>query len=464
MRASRHAVPLLFLSALPLAALAPDAAWAQESSRGEAPTPDTAEDLAGPLQSAFEEDPVPAGRIPALEKLRKKLPPFLRDTELAFRFRTFYWNEERIDDTQPRALTVGGALVYQSGQLKDVFSMGASLYFSEPLWAPSDGDGTGLLQPGQNGYVVAGQAWGKIRYADQSLQLYRQVVDLPYVNKADTRMTPNTFEAYMLRGSVPEVPRLGQINYVIGWIDKIRRRDQENFVPMSSAAGVPGGDDGMFTTAFRSRPNDQSYCGVTNHFVPDTFNTLYAEASYVRSFERILRHPLDDSLGFRFEGQVTWQRGVGAERLGAFDAVNFSWRSALSYRGVIFTIATSVTGEDGEIQKPWGLYPGYLGLMQSDFDRPGETAWLLGLSYDFEKLGVPGVSAFINYAEGFNGLLVGTSTITNERAVDATVDYKPKEGWYRGIWLRVRGSWLKVKGEGTATQVRVILNYDFPIL
>ena len=61
-------------------------------------------------------------------------------------------------------------------------------------------------------------------------------------------------------------------------------------------------------------------------------------------------------------------------------------------------------------------------------------------------------------------MLVGTSTITNERAVDATVDYKPKEGWYRGIWLRVRGSWLKVKGEGTATQLRVILNYDFPIL
>jgi hypothetical protein len=439
------------LAALAIAALAPAAAWAQESSRGEAPTPDTAEDLAGPLQSAFEEEPAPAGRIPALEKLRQKLPPFLRDTELTFRLRTFYWYEETIDDANPRALTVGGALVYESGQLKDVFSIGTSLYFSEPLWAPSDGDGTGLLRPGQDGYFVAGGGWARFRYRGQSLQLYRQVVDLPYVNKADTRMTPNTFEAYMLRGSFSGVPRLGQVNYVIGWIDKIRRRDQDDFVPMSEAAGVPGSDDGMFTTTFRSRPSDQSYLGVTNHFVPDTFNTFYAEASYVRSFERILRHPLDDSLGFRFEGQVTWQRGVGAEQLGAFDAVNFSWRSALSYRGAIFTIATSVTGEDGEIQKPWGLYPGYLGLMQSDFDRSGESAWLLGLSYE-------------NYAEGFNGLLVNTSTVTNERAVDATIDYKPKEGWYRGIWLRVRGSWLKVKGAGTATQVRVILNYDFPIL
>jgi hypothetical protein len=31
------------------------------------------------------------------------------------------------------------------------------------------------------------------------------VVDLPYVNKADTRMTPNTFEAYLVRGSFDEV-------------------------------------------------------------------------------------------------------------------------------------------------------------------------------------------------------------------------------------------------------------------
>jgi hypothetical protein len=120
-------------------------------------------------------------------------PPFLRDTELTFGFRTFYWNEEKIDDTKPRALTVGGALVYESGPLAELFSIGASLYVSQPAWAPSDGNGTGLLRPGQKGYVVAGQAWGKIRYAEQSLQLYRQVVDLPYVNKADTRMTPNTF-------------------------------------------------------------------------------------------------------------------------------------------------------------------------------------------------------------------------------------------------------------------------------
>jgi len=28
----------------------------------------------------------------------------------------------------------------------------------------------------------------------------------------------------------------------------------------------------------------------------------------------------------------------------------------------------------------------------------------------------------------------------------------------------VRGSWRKVPGEGTSTQVRIILNYDFPIL
>jgi hypothetical protein len=148
-------------------------------------------------------------------RVPEEAPPFFRDTELTFRFRTFYWDQEAIDGTEPRALTIGGALVYESGQYKDVFSIGTALYFSEPRWAPKSGDATGLPRPGQEGYAVAGQGWARIRYANQSLQAYRQVVDLPYVNKADTRMTPNTSEAYMLRGNFPEVPRLGQVNYVI---------------------------------------------------------------------------------------------------------------------------------------------------------------------------------------------------------------------------------------------------------
>ena len=60
-------------------------------------------------------------------------------------------------------------------------------------------DQAGLLREGQEGYTVAGQGYLEMRYGDgHTLKLFRQIVDLPYVNRAFTRMTPNTFESITL--------------------------------------------------------------------------------------------------------------------------------------------------------------------------------------------------------------------------------------------------------------------------
>ena len=81
--------------------------------------------------------------------------------------------------------------------------MGAVGYLSEPLYAPSDRDGTLLLSPGQEGYAVLGQAWIAFRYKGYAvLKGPRQLVDEGYVNPHDSRMTPNTFEGPTLSGQV----------------------------------------------------------------------------------------------------------------------------------------------------------------------------------------------------------------------------------------------------------------------
>ena len=131
-------------------------------------------------------------------------------------------------------------------------------------------------------------------------------------------------------------------------------------------------------------------------------------------------------------------------------------------------MAGSITSQEQTIQSPWGLWPGYLGLMLSDFDRPGECAFLLGFSYDFKNVGVPGFSAFANFASGFNAESVtsgSTAKFSDQHEVDVTFDYVFGEGTLKGLWLRARGAWRQEDGAPRDDyQIRVILNYELPIL
>ena len=57
-----------------------------------------------------------------------------------------------------------------------------------------------------------------------------------------------------------------------------------------------------------------------------------------------------------------------------------------------------MTGDGNTIQAPWGSFPGYLSLIQEDFDRANEKAVLVGVAYDFSKVLTPGLGAFVNIA------------------------------------------------------------------
>jgi hypothetical protein len=218
----------------------------------------------------------------------------------------------------------------------------------------------------------------------------------------------------------------------------------------------------MASATFAIKPRENITLGLTNHFVNDSFNTFYLEGSH---FRKVL-----DDVGLRVEGQYTWQSSTGSESssAGSFDAWNVAIRGAASWKGAIFTLAGSFTSKEETIQSPWGLWPGYLGLMLSDFDRAGESAVLLGISYDFKNVGAPGFSAFANFATGFDAKsAVGNNPakFSNQREVDITFDYVFEQGILKGLWLRTRGAWRREEGAPRDDyQLRVILNYDFPIL
>jgi hypothetical protein len=419
----------------------------------------------GPVAAEDDPSPPPA---PPLERLFAPLddaiktwPPFFRDTDLKIHFRSYYFNRENPNGSQNEAWAFGGWLAYRSGWLLDTFGIGATFYGSAPLYAPDDRDGTTLLKPGQEGYYVLGEAFAALRYKEYVLAKgYRQEVTQGYINREDNRMTPNTFEGLTLGGKV------GSVEYLGGYLWKMKARNSDDFRYMSEEAGAAGSDDGVAMFGVRVAPVKGLLLELNEQYGINTFNTVWALAEYT--------HPLADDLKLFFGGQFTDQRAVGDQLLTNaavqdWDTQNVSLKTAVTWRDLTVSLAGQITADGNTVQAPWGSYPGYLSMIQEDFQRADEKAVGIGVAYDFSKLLTPGLSAFAWAVWGWDAIDPKTRAAAPDKTeYDLTVDYRvpwKQPAFLQGMWLRVRGAVVDEEGrDQLGYQVRIILNWERDLL
>jgi hypothetical protein len=429
------------------------AARAGESALEEAPPPESAEEVETSLDRGFEEAKEAPTLFPRLKRFLDDQPPFLRDARLLLHLRSYWREEDPPDPGESEAIAYGGWLGLRSGEWEEFFSVGATLYTTQRLYGPDRKAGTGLLSPGQHGFSVLGEAWAKLRVRDHQAVLYRQSLDLPYVNRRDSRMVPQTFEGYTLRG------KRSSLTYAAGYLSDIKTRDSDHFVSMSEAAGVRERDEGMLFGGLRWRPNEEFMLGGIEYWVADTLNVVYAEVDYLL--------PLEAPVQIRLAGQFTDQRSVGRDLLtgSSFDTRSFGVRAALSYEKAILNLAFTSTDDEERIRSPWGSDPSFLARMQKNFNRAGEDAWGIGVSYHLDRLGLRGVSGVASYASGRNARNPATGmSQPDQEELDLTLDYRLKEGRLRGLWFRARAAFLEQDPGGTTTDFRLIVNYELPLL
>jgi hypothetical protein len=288
------------------------------------------------------------------------------------------------------------------------------------------------------------------------LKGYRQEVTQGYINREDNRMTPNTFEGVTLGGKV------GPVEYLGGYLWKMKARNSDDFEYMSEQAGAAGSDDGVAMFGVRYTPIKGLLLELNEQYGFNTFNTVWALAEYT--------HPLADDLKLILGGQFTDQRAVGDKLLTNasvqdWDTQNVSLKAAVAYRELTVTIGGQVTGSGNTVQAPWGSFPGYLSLIQEDFQRADEKAVLVGVAYDFSKLLTPGLSAFANIAWGWDAIDPKTrAAAPDQTEYDLTVDYRPPfkiPAVLQGTWLRVRGVILdQENSDQLGWQIRLILNWE----
>src|SRR2546422_9615164 len=111
-------------------------------------------------------------------------------------------------------------------------------------------------------------------------------------------MTPHTFQGVTLGGKV------AWVQYRTGFLWQIKPRNSDEFISMSQQAGAGvTSNDGVGLAGGRLTPPEGLRFDVRNQYGVNTFNTIYAEADYLR--------PLSADWKLRMGGQVTDQRAVG---------------------------------------------------------------------------------------------------------------------------------------------------------
>lgn len=461
-RGVAHPIAAALLCHAALVLGAPPSALAQESITNSAPAPDSVSGLRTPIEAEFAVVREKPPRFPRLKKKLSTYPPFLRDLHLILKPRNYFLRRRYADGTISEAYALGASFAWESGWLMDRIKVGGEFSTSQRLYGPLDRDGTGLLRRGQLRINVLDQAYGVLKLtANHRVTAYRQIYALPYVNENDSRMIPNTFEGYDLKGEFERQGRRPKIEYIVGYIARMKKRGSDAFVSMAEAAGVSGDPgEGTVMAGARISPTDKLSLGAVDFYTPNTLNIFYAEGSYERKFTK--------ELSGRVKAQFTDQRSVGSDQLTGFpfDTRVGGAELAVSYMAAVLRGGFSITDREANIRSPFGASPGYASLMVSDFDSAGEKAWLLGFSYDFKRVGLKGLSAFANLSVGSGIVDPATGArLPGERELDVTVDYHLQKGRLKGFWVRLRGAFVDQGGpKAVDNEYRAILNYEVPLL
>mgnify|MGYP001194131204 CR=1 FL=1 len=375
------------------------------------------------------------------------LSPMVREAQVTLEPRLYARYRDEDNGTLRESVAGGGALRFLSGWLSDKIRVGLTGYTSQALAGDSDRGGTGLVRDDQSGYWAFGEAYVEAKLGDAfATRLFRQEMDLPYLNRNDSRMTPKSFESYVFWWKPEE-----SLTLAAGHVAKMRDRTESTFISMAEAAGVEDAEDGLSTLGFRWDMRENLTLGAVNHYSWNTFNTVYTELRLVDSFG-------ESDWSWKAALQFTDQRSVGDEMLGDFDIQTFGGQLGLGWNSLIASAAITHTEAGEELRKPFGGTPGFTSLMVSDFDRPEETAIRVGLSYDFADLGLDGLSAFANYAHG-DVPQKGRYAGDNQDEWNVTVDYRPEKTLFKDLWFRVRLGWNE-RDDQRREEYRFIVNYS----
>jgi hypothetical protein len=383
------------------------------------------------------------------EKVREERRTALEGTEFTWEARTYDLDRIDSNDSRASAWAIGGSAGFQTGLFRDLFSIGATGYTSQPLYAPDGEGGTKLLTSDQSGYTVLGEAYAQVRLSDDlGLTVGRRGFDTPYLSRNDSRMTPQTFEGVALQGATVKDAHQGEWRYGAGYFDKEKEVDSSDFINMAKVAGASV-DRGVYLAGINYKQLTGWGLGLIDYYSPDIINIAYAEVTYVI--------PLAETRRVNLSTQYTSQHSVGQDLLTgrSFSADQLGLKAEIATGPALLTAAYTETGRGTTVKSPWSGYPGYTSVQYGDFNDAGENAFMLRAACNVKAL--PGFSV---YGLWVRGSVPEAPATQNE--YDANLQWSPPAGLMQGLMFRARFAYFTESDKSPVTEFRFMLFYTPP--
>jgi hypothetical protein len=420
----------------------------------EAEAPDSTEQGQVQLPNSFDHRPLAS-------LLHESRLVGFRDTTFSTQIRSAYLDRTNFNDSVSQAWTLGGSIGVKSGYFGNFVAFGATGYTSQRLEGPLDKDGTKLLQPGQEPYTAIGELYGQFRVSDAiTVTAGRRAFDTPFVNTQDSLMTPNTFVVYAAQGAIGSTDERA-LRFGVGYFDKIKPRNAQDFESMATAAGAPAGVERGVYAAGGTFTAGQLSIGAIDYHSADIINIAYTDIKYTI--------PLTHRIRLALLAQYTDQSSTGNDLLTGkpFSTHQEGVKADLALGPTLLTVARTMTavgtvtgsgaGSGTDMRNPWGSYPGYTAVQIENFYRAGENATLLRVAYNFPKL--TGLSVYALWVDG------STPNVQNEYAqkeTDLNVKWTPQSGDWKRLTLLARYGHVSQGGptDQHENEVRLILYYQ----
>ncbi|MCV9922012.1 OprD family porin [Pseudomonas sp. BT-42-2] len=418
---------------------------------------------------------------------------FVEDSKLSLSSRTMYFDnnnrEAHGDKPRPdqRESGQGFKLDYISGFTEGTVGFGVD---AQALWGIHLDGGGGYHGSGffpNDGDKSAAQwarfgANAKARFSKTEAHFGSALApNLPILVANDGRLLPQTFEGGTITSK--EIDNLtinaGQLTHAMGRASSNRTGLSVNGASADSNKFRYGGLDYKLTPDltlqyYYSNLEDfykQHFLGATHVFKIADDQSFKTDLRY---FDSSSDGKNGDGGGYNFNNNGGYAKNTG-------EVDNKTWSAMFTYTlgghalmlghqqvsddgGFVWLNQGSVTDSNGDSEGAGGAsFYLFTDSMINQFARAGTNTTFGQYSYDFARVGVPGLKASVAYLRGDDIRNRSGNGTYNEWERDARIDYVIQEGTFKGLGASLRHGVYRGSGESIADQdqTRLIVNYTY---
>ena len=305
---------------------------------------------------------------------------------------------------------LGGQLKYDSARYEG-FNVGLALYTSYAL-SPLSGDKKDSkfndeLSTVDGHYDLLAEVYVDYLIDDFQIRIGRQVIDTPYMDSDDIRMTPNTFEGLTARYSYNE------LSIITGYMTRWQGPDAGiyEFVDLVE----DGNGVAMVGVRYES---DEIESSLWYYYADNMANIIYADAKY--------SYRLSDETTLTSGVQLAHQSEIDNSGI---DATLFGAMAELGYRDFTLGLAYNRLIVDGN-HEYFGGFGGGVGFVNMFEMTAGvftshqsATAWKLSIAYDLANIGLKHTAISYDYGH-YRGTVEYETSEHN-----LMVTYEPSDDW-----------------------------------